>query len=232
MSKSRITHPGPSDNDRPAEAFPFGANAAPPAQPAAEPNGPPAADAAPDLYDPETYRVHQDLAAAAGVRKVLAELPVHPPNKAWWCRVHPDKEYRLKTYVVELKDEGETYLVLPHLWPSLGAEPVFKPKQFHLATTMQGKLFLWPVRLPADDTREPDKWMRAPLEAVRLAKEKWVRISWNEDTRQHDVATCESAAAPHWPDRSMRDLIELAFKGYVIGALDHPVLRRLRGESP
>ena len=72
--------------------------------------------------------------------------------------------------------------------------------------------------------------MRAPQEAVRLAKDKWVRISWNELTKQHDVATCESAAEPEWPDMPFKSLLELAFKDYVIGRLDHPVLKRLRGE--
>jgi hypothetical protein len=109
-------------------------------------------------------------------------------------------------------------------------EATFKPKAFYLATTMQGKPFLWPVRRPADDTKEPDKWMRAPLEAVRLARDKWTRITWNEGTRQHDVVTCNSAVEPEWPDLPLRELLKLAFKNFVINNLDHPVLKRLRGD--
>jgi hypothetical protein len=133
--------------------------------------------------------------------------------------------------VIELKDEQETYLVLPPLWPSLVGEACFKPKTFYLATSMQGKLFLWGVRRPADDTKEPDRWMRAPLEAVRLAKDKWTRITWNEKTRQHDVVTSESSVEPAWPELPFRELLKLAFKDYVISTLDHPVLARLRGEQ-
>ena len=70
----------------------------------------------------------------------------------------------------------------------------------------------------------------APLEAVRLAKDKWTRISWNESTRQHDVATCDSTAEPEWPDLPFRELLKLAFKNFVIDNLDHPVLKRLRGD--
>jgi hypothetical protein len=191
---------------------------------------PDAAPAALDPFDPSTYRVRQTLAAAAGVQKVLAELAVCTPNKAWWVRRHPDPAYALDVWVVELKDDQETYLVLPPLWPSLIGEATFKPKTFYLAVTMQGKLFLWGVRRPADDTKEPNRWMRAPLEAIRLARDKWTRISWNEVTRQHDVATCESAAEPEWPDLPFRELLKLAFRNYVIDTLDHPVLRRLRGD--
>jgi hypothetical protein len=190
------------------------------------------APAACDPFDPATYRVRQSLAAAAGVQKHLTELAVCTPNKAWWVRRHPDSdEYALNAWVVELKEEQETYLVLPPLWPALLGEATFKPKTFYLAVNMQGKYFLWGVRRPADDTKEPDRWMRAPLEAVRLAKDKWTRITWNEVTRQHDVATCESIAEPEWPDRPFRELLKLAFKDYVINSLDHPVLRRLRGEA-
>jgi hypothetical protein len=237
VTRSRVSHSESTNNVPAAADFQFGANAPPetpapaPPEPAAEPAGRPAAAAAPDPFDPETYRLCPDLAAATGVRKVMTELPVRPPNKAWWVRVHPDKKYRLQAHVVELKEEGETYLVLPPLWRSLAGEPTFRPKCFHLAVTMQGKHFLWPVRVPTDASKEPDRWMRTPLEAVLRAQKSWVRITWNEETRQHDLATCEAADEPEWPDLSMRDLVALAFKDYVIDRLDHPVLRRLRGES-
>jgi hypothetical protein len=192
----------------------------------------PAAEAAPDPFDPATYKVAQNLAAAAGVKKHLTELAVCTPNKAWWVRRHPSPEYAIaKAWVIELKDQGETYLVSMPLWPRLMGEATFKPKALYLATTMQGKLFLWPVRVPADDTKEPDRWMRAPLQAVGLAKDRWTRITWNDETRQHDVVTCDSDTEPEWPDVPFRTLLEIAFKDFVIKDRDHPVLRRLRGET-
>src|SRR5262249_46659017 len=156
--------------------------------------------------------VPQDLAAAAGVKKHLTELPIRTPDKSWWVRRHPEPEYSLDAWVIELKDLQETYLVLPDLWPKLMGEATFRPKMFFLATNMQGKLFLWPVRRPADDTKEPDRWMRAPLEAVHLAKDTWTRITWNEDTRQHDVATCSADREPQWPDLPFRELLKIAFR--------------------
>jgi hypothetical protein len=190
----------------------------------------PAPATPPDPFDPATYRVPLSLEAAAGVKQILTSLTVRTPDKSWWVRRHPSPSYAMKAWVIELKEERETYLVTPNLWPALAGEATFKPKLFYLATNRQGHLFLWAVRCPADDTAEPDRWMRAPLEAVRLAAEKWTRITWNESTKQHDVATCEVTAEAQWPDRPFRDLLELAFRGFVIDTLDHPVLRRLRGE--
>jgi hypothetical protein len=175
--------------------------------------------------------MNQNLSAAAGVTQVLTDLPVTPPNKAWWVRRRPDDGYSMKACFIELKEERETFLVLPHLYPSLVGEATFKPKALYLAVTMQGKPFFWPVRIPADETKEPDRWMRTPLEAVRLAAKQWVRLTWNEMTKQHDLATCMADVEPKWPDLPMRQLVELASKDDVIKRLDHPVLKRLRGET-
>jgi hypothetical protein len=35
---------------------------------------------------------------------------------------------------------------------------------------------------------------------------------------------------PEWPELSFQELVNLAFKDKVVDRLDHPVLRRLRGE--
>jgi hypothetical protein len=231
VAKSRLAHDAPTNNTSEAESFAFGANV--PAGDAAEP--PPVPPGAPDEpvidpYDPATYRVSLDLSAAGGVKEVLAQLDVRTPDKAWWVRRHPD--YSMAAWVIELKDEGETYLVLPHLYPLLTKkEATFKRKAFHLAQTMQGKLFLWAVNIPADDGGEITKWMKAPHEAARLALTGWVRLAWNEQTRQHDVRVSDETAEPSWPDRPFRDLIELGFEGKVIDRPDHPVLRQLRGKK-
>jgi hypothetical protein len=236
MSRNKSTVPDrvPSDNHE-SDDFLFGANA-PPQKPAGGPAPAPAAEpVAPspalDPYDPATYRKSVCLEAAAGVKKELTDIRVGTPNKAHWVRCHPDPEYTFRAWVIELKEEQETYLVLPHLWPGLMGEATFKPKRLTLAVTMQGTPFLWAVRVPADDTAEPDRWMRAPLEAVRLAGTKWARITWNELSRQHDVMTCESAVEPEWPKHTMKELLRIAFKNLVIDSPDHPVLKRLRGES-
>jgi hypothetical protein len=184
-----------------------------------------------DIFEPQSYKVPQSLAAAEGVKKHLVELPVRSPHGTWYVRRHPDEAYCRKSWFIILKEEDETYLVAPHLWAGLQGESAFKPLVLYLATTKQGKLFLWAVKVPVDETREPAKWMRAPLEAARLAKDTWTRISWDERTRQHNVNTNPADhTEPEWPDLPMRDLMELAFKGFTITDVNHPVLRRLRGE--
>jgi hypothetical protein len=237
MTRRKATVASDPSNGQLAEGFPSGANvpttgglseAVAPAGPQAEP---PSSPATIDPFDPATYRLQPSFLAAEGVEKHLTELSVRKPDKAWWVRVHPDPGYALNTFVIELREEQETYLVLPPLWQGLHGEPTFTALTLHLAVTRQGKLFLWPVKRPTDPTQEPSRWMRPTLDAIRRATGRWTRIAWNVDTRQHDVQTCKYSAEPQWPDLPFRELLKIAFRDYVIDNRDHPVLRRLRGEE-
>jgi hypothetical protein len=231
--------PHSNDGNVTATSFPFGAESPPeqPADPVTPPQGtaPGTAAAAAnviDPFDPATYKTAQPLTAAAGVEEILTEITARAPDKEWWCRVHPDPAMSFCTWIIELKTlQKENYLVLPALWPHLMGEPCFKRKAFYLAVTMQGLPFLWSVRQPSDDTKEPDRWMITGMEAIRLGKTSWVRMHWDEGHKKHRLQTSKSTAEPRWPSATFKQLIELAFKDYVISDLNHPILRQLRGEA-
>jgi hypothetical protein len=48
---------------------------------------------------------------------------------------------------------------------------------------------------------------------------------------EYDKRPLDEQLEPDWPDMELRDWLELAFKGYTIDSLDHPVLKRLRMED-
>ena len=59
-------------------------------------------------------RLDQSVLETVGTRKLITTVPVRKPNQQEFFRVHPDPAYRLTpAAVIELKDERETYLVLP-----------------------------------------------------------------------------------------------------------------------
>src|SRR5262245_54251364 len=186
--------------------------------------------APPNPFDPASLRLSQDFAAGLGVKKALLTVPVRKPDKTWFVRVHPDEAYRLQTCVLELKEERETYLVAPALWPELAGEPTFSPRLLSTAVNRQGVLFLWPVRLPGPDGKL-DEWNTSALEAVQIAQKEWVRVTANLSLGAYEV--CKAIAdlpEPKWPEQSLGELLPVAFKGRLIDSADHAVLRRLRGE--
>jgi hypothetical protein len=184
----------------------------------------------PDPFDPASLRLSQDLGACVGVKKALLAVPVRKPDKSWFVRVHPDEAYRLQTAVVELKEDRETYLVAPALWPELAAESTFSPRALFTTMNRQGVLFLWPIRLPGSDGKV-DEWSRTALEAADMAAKGWVRVTANMPLGAYDVFQATgNLPDPEWPDLTFRELLRVAFKDRLIDSLDHPVLRRLRGE--
>ena len=178
-------------------------------------------------FDPARLRLSQDFENKIGVKKAILTVPVRKPDRQWFIRVHPAAEWRLDTAVLELKEDRETYLVDPALWPELPGEVV--PKVLFTAVNRQGVVFLWPVRLQGSDGKW-DEWNRSAMEAAQLATKGWVRIAANMSLGAYEVfeATAE-LPEPEWPDIGFQKLLEVAFKDRFIRDLDHAVIRRLRG---
>jgi hypothetical protein len=181
-----------------------------------------------DPFDPARLRLSQDFAATVGVKKALITVPVRKPSKQEFVRVHPDQAYRLETAVLELKEERETYLVEPSLWPELPSE--LTPKVLFTTMNRQGVLTLWPVRMPGEDGRL-DEWNTSALEAAEMARERWVRVVANMGLGAYEVYEATgNLPEPSWPELGFPEILKVAFKGRYIADFDHPVIRRLRGE--
>lgn len=182
-----------------------------------------------DPFDLSRLKLNQNFADAAGVKKALLTVPVRKPNRQDFVRVHPGPEYRLETAVLELKEERETYLVSPDLWLDLPGELV--AKVLFLTLNRQKVLSLWPVRLPGEDGRVDD-WNQSALEAADIAQHQWVRVQANMSLGAYEVFTASGVLPePEWPEQTFQDILKIAFKGRLIDRLDHPAIRRLRGES-
>lgn len=188
------------------------------------------AEAGPDPFDPAALRLSPDFTANIGVRKALLSIPVRKPDRSWFVRVHPEEAYRLQTGVVELKEDRETYLVARSLWPELVTEATFSPRALFTAINRQGVLFLWPIRLPGPDGKL-DEWSRTALEAADMAAKGWVRVTANMSLGAYEVFQASGHLPdPDWPQTPFNEVLRVAFRDRFIASLDHPILRRLRGE--
>jgi hypothetical protein len=187
------------------------------------------AGATPDPFDPTNLRLSQSFVETAGVKKLLTTVPVRKPSPQDFVRVHPSPEYRDNFPIVELKDEREEYIVTAGLVPELNGE--FVTKTLFLAINRQGTLFFWPVRLPAPDGKMLD-WWRTSREAAELAMKRWVRVKANMNLGAYDIYEAQSTMSePGWPEQGFWDLIKIAFRDHLITAIDHPVIKRLRGQA-
>ena len=198
-------------------------NEKPEAQPA--PPAPPA-----DPFDPSHLRLDQDFIASCGVQRHLTTVPVRKPSKEEWCQVHPGLDYVLDTMVLELKDSREAYLVAPEMRGQLLEEPTVGPRRLVTAINRQGTVFIWPLRIPAPDGRQ-DRWSESAIDTAEAAKTQWVRVRSDMNLGAYVFDTTRTVLPePTWPQKTLQELLKLAFKTSLIDTPEHPVLRRLRGE--
>lgn len=178
--------------------------------------------------DLSSLRLTQDFGAIGGVKKVITTVPCRKPSNQAYVRVRPGDKWRMSAAILQLKDDGECYLVVPELFNDLAQE--VRPKVLYTGVTRDGNPFLWPINMPGEDGRI-DSWSESAHTAAALAEDNWVRLIANRTIGAYDVMQATNLADdPTWPELSFEEMVNLAFRGKLIDSLDHPVVRRLRGE--
>ncbi len=180
------------------------------------------------LFDIENLRMKPDYAATLDATKLLTTVPCRKPNPQVFIRVRPEEEFRLATAVIEIKEDREIYLLAPALREVVSHE--WQIKMFYTAITRQGTLFLWPVRMPGSDGRL-DTWNQSAHTAADHATHAWIRVQPNRQLGGYDIFQAAGLIPePEWPNKTMQELVQLAFKHHFIDSLDHPVLQALEGK--
>jgi len=101
----------------------------------------------------------------------------------------------------------------------------------YLRINRQSVVFFWPVRLPDVDGKD-NAWWKSAREAAALAETSWIRVKPNMSIGGYDMWEPESVISePEWPALDYWALIKIAFKDHLITSLDHPVIKRLRGQA-
>jgi hypothetical protein len=182
----------------------------------------------PDPFNPTNLRLSQSFVETAGVKKLLTTIPVRKPSRQDFVRVHPSPDYRENFPIIELKDEQEEYIVTADLVPELAGELVIKT--LYLAVNKQGTIFFWPVRLPSADGKDMN-WWKSSREAAAMAVHDWVRIKSNMNLGAYEIyKAVDTMSKPDWPQLGFWELIKIAFRDHLVDRIDHPVIKRLRGQ--
>ena len=182
---------------------------------------------APNPFDPASLRISGDI-NTVGAEKLLVRLPVRKPSKQEFFRAHAGPEYRLPCVVLEIKEEREFYLVTPAALEFL-AEDV-RHVELRLCRSRLGALFMWPVPMPGPDGRT-NSWHESSRETASIAERDWIRMRAEMAEGGYTVVRATGIIAePEWPDKTMTELLELAFKdGKLIDSADHPIVQQLNG---
>jgi hypothetical protein len=168
---------------------------------------------------------------ALGARKLITHFAVRKPNRYEWFRVRPGVENQFAAFLLALPgDRDSVYIVHPKVAAGLQPQDV-QEVLLILVVTAQGTAFLWPLRLPPPDGKSL-AWHETARAAARRAEDVWIRLAANNPAGEYDVLEALGELGdPIWPDLPFEQILDIALRGRVIDDADHPVLRRLRGES-
>lgn len=178
--------------------------------------------------DLKSLRLPANYGATLGVKKLLTSVPVGRPKKPQFFRTHPSDEMTFPAMLLENKDSGESYLVVPAVAQEI--IDLVRPVVLHAAIDRQNNVSLIPVPLPGEDGTR-NSWHESLAQAVEHAKKKWIRIAANMHLGGYDVYEAEGALPePEWPEHDIESLIQVASRGKIIASLEHPVVQSLKGK--
>lgn len=162
-------------------------------------------------------------------KKALVTVPVRKPSKESFIRTSPDPSCWQLAGLIEMKEQGKIYFVLPELAASLrdDGEATFTLAHLVLTVDRRGNPFLWPLKVSA---RESD-WNNSARRGAEMAQSQWVRVTANMGAQAYDVAVAANQEpVPAWPEESYSDILRIAFRDRIVDRRDHPVLEELNGD--
>lgn len=166
--------------------------------------------------------------AVVTTEKLFTQCPVRKPGREQWVRTMTDQSTWRAWPVLELKEDGEVYLVHEGLHDALAGEATFVAVRLVPSITDTGVPFLWPVRLP-DAAGKINSWHESAQRAAEIAKERWVRLIADRTLGGYQVHTASFEREPRWPKEPQSEWLKVAFRGRMLESVDHPVIRRLKG---
>ncbi len=172
------------------------------------------------------YRLDPSMFGDNQVKKHITDVPISSLKNTAFYRSNPNKGWSFPAPVIEF--DRDPYIVSKNLCAELENDIVLK--EFHLFTNRQGDIQLWGLRLP-DQLGRLNGWSKSGFEAVKIAQSEWIRVKANMEMGLYDIYTATADLPdPEWPDMSFEEILAIAFKDRTIDSLDHPIVKKLRGE--
>jgi hypothetical protein len=187
-----------------------------------------------DSVDPFNLGKLREPQSLVQVKQRRLSIPVRKkPSRQAFVRVHPDPEFRINMPLFTPDKSGdsrddEAYFVHDSVVGEMLGE--FQLWTIFAAVDTLGNPFLWRIRVPPEDGREPNPWLLSNRAAAEQAMDKWIRVASDIHAGAYKIFVHEGQPPdPVWPQESFLELLKLGFKNRMIDRPDHPIILQLRG---
>jgi hypothetical protein len=208
-----------------------------PSQNGQVPDPTPAAPPGEVVYNPlKLSSLRSKSSVLKGVWTDPSRVPIYSrPDVNTWVRVRPGEEYTdiidllVATNASNSKDRNPLYVVTDDVRPEL--ERFLKPHRVMVGITYHDKVqFLW-VRAISTGS---NSWTDSVMSAMDEALTDWVSLETDhalDEYKRHHAPHSKEWGDPKWPDQTLEDVVNLAFRDRIIDSLDHTVAKRLLGRD-
>ncbi len=184
-------------------------------------------------FDFSSLRLPATFEQGSVTKKLITTIPLRKPRSGLdYFRIRPELEWAAKIPILDLGREEEKYAVALDIVPEVMDTGRLRFVRLYTGITFNGVLFLSEIPLPDSDGKE-NEYNRTRGMAYNMATYKWVMIKVNNELGAYEIVYPKSELPePVWP-KEPSDLIkaiEISFKNNLINSIDHPMLKKLRGE--
>ncbi len=162
-------------------------------------------------------------------KKRILTVPVGKPHplKQNFFRTHPDLEF--PAYILFWDEDGTSYLIHPDVVDLVPNQVKFKMLYPGIYTS--GTVFLTAVVQP-DSEGKWNNWHESLSLAVNVSRKKWVRLEADMTAQSYNVIEAEADfGEPDWPELTMQQYLDKAFKTTQIKDENHPKIKELYGKE-
>lgn len=187
------------------------------------------------VYNPlklDKLRTKSDV--LKGVWTDPSRIPVLTrPEPNTWVRVRSGEEYSavidllVATNASNSNDRNPLYVATEAVRPEL--ERFIKPHRVVVGVTHHDKVeFLWARAVGGGD----NAWTSSIMRAMDRGETHWIALESDRALGEYKVNVAPRSdqwGEPKWHDRTLEDVLGLAFRDRIIASMDHDIAKRLLG---
>ncbi len=182
-----------------------------------------------DPFDPMLLGIATDYAAAINAKASTKPFELRAPNEQEFFRTSPQENQHLVVgSITDKQDMGKVYIVSGALLEEVKLKfpKVVRAVDLVLTQILAGASLVWPVPLAED---RGGKWHSTQRAACAQGRTRWTNKTAGRG--EYDIVTVDNAREVDWdPFPPFRDILRQAASERLIDSLDHPLLKKLRGE--
>jgi hypothetical protein len=169
--------------------------------------------------DLEAHKDEDDEESEATERPLIS-IPVRRPSKKDFIRTHPTYQFTASIYEDDVS--GEVYYVDPNMRKALRDVQAGMRKVVLVPyVNRRGTVFFWPIT-----TTDKGDWHSTAMKIVHMARERWLRVGSDQAASAYVAYVAkQSYGEPEWPEKSLSELLEIAFGSRYIDSPDHSTVK-------